>query len=242
MSRIGRWGVSPINPKSPLVGLAPSRGDLYLEARMNRINPYKSFTGAWIPNWLLERSEISVGAKVVYARLAQYAGKDGVAFPKIPELAEAIGTPIRTLQRYLTELKDNDLIETVYHREKCQASDYFFLEHEWMDTLCQDGVTPHAKMAPPSCHFGGGDIKKIQRRESKDIKKSYGRLGNVKLTDEEFGKLENELGSLCALTLIENLSLYLGSKGDKYKSHYATILNWDRKNTPKLLPDLGFYR
>jgi hypothetical protein len=28
------------------------------------------------------------------------------------------------------------------------------------------------------------------------------------------------------------LAEYIGSKGDKYKSHYHTILMWERKNNP----------
>ena len=56
-------------------------------------------------------------------------------------------------------------------------------------------------------------------------KNIYGEFKNVKLTDEEYEKLkEADL-----LPYIERLSSYMESKGKKYKSHYATILNWSRK-------------
>lgn len=56
-------------------------------------------------------------------------------------------------------------------------------------------------------------------------KNIYGEFKNVKLTDEEYEKLkEADL-----LPYIERLSSYIASKGKKYKSHYATILNWSRK-------------
>jgi uncharacterized protein (DUF1697 family) len=60
-------------------------------------------------------------------------------------------------------------------------------------------------------------------REKKD---AY--AGSVRLTKEEHQKLIEKFGEADAAERIENLSLYIRSKGDKYKSHYATILNWER--------------
>jgi len=53
---------------------------------------------------------------------------------------------------------------------------------------------------------------------------------NVKLTKEEYDKLKEQFGEAGAKDRIENLSLYIASKGDKYKNHYATILNWERRD------------
>ena len=54
----------------------------------------------------------------------------------------------------------------------------------------------------------------------------YGEFQNVKLTKEEYHKLEQAN----LLPYIEKLSSYMASKNKKYKSHYATILNWSRKD------------
>ena len=55
-----------------------------------------------------------------------------------------------------------------------------------------------------------------------NIKKTYGECANVYLTDEEHSKIVND-----GLTgLIDELSFYIASKGDKYKSHYAVIKQW----------------
>ncbi|KKK66363.1 hypothetical protein LCGC14_2964850 [marine sediment metagenome] len=62
-------------------------------------------------------------------------------------------------------------------------------------------------------------------REKKDI---YSEA--VRLTKEEYRKLVDKFGQKGADDGIENLSLYVQSKGDKYKSHYATILSWDRRD------------
>jgi hypothetical protein len=54
------------------------------------------------------------------------------------------------------------------------------------------------------------------------LKKTYGECANVYLTDEEYSKIKDD-----GLTgLIEELSLYIASKGDKYRSHYAVIRQW----------------
>ena len=73
-------------------------------------------------------------------------------------------------------------------------------------------------------------------------KKKYGEFDNVLLTDEEYKKLEEK----DLLSFIERLSTYVASTGTRYKSHYATILNWSRKepkqvkeNSERELKQLG---
>jgi hypothetical protein len=69
-----------------------------------RIIPWKKFISALIPNWLLSRCEISQGAKLCYARLAQYAGKEGRCFPKQRTLAAELGVSERMARKYIKEL------------------------------------------------------------------------------------------------------------------------------------------
>lgn len=67
----------------------------------------------------------------------------------------------------------------------------------------------------------------IEENKKKNIKKkSYGEFNKVLLTDEEYAKLEKSN----LLPYINKLDSYIASKGKKYKSHYATILNWNRKD------------
>lgn len=60
-------------------------------------------------------------------------------------------------------------------------------------------------------------------------KKKYGEFNNVALTDDEIEKLKNKFPNDWQQK-IENLSSYLAQFNKKYKSHYATILNWARKD------------
>lgn len=64
----------------------------------------------------------------------------------------------------------------------------------------------------------------------KPTKHKYGEYKNVLLTDEELEKLKAEYPDY--EERIENLSRYLAQHGKSYKSHYATIRNWARKDKP----------
>ena len=61
----------------------------------------------------------------------------------------------------------------------------------------------------------------------------YGEFKNITLTDDEYQKLKDSLNSELQ-SMIERLSGYMESKGVTYKSHYATILNWKRRDDAKV--------
>ena len=68
--------------------------------------------------------------------------------------------------------------------------------------------------------------KKIYKRKDEKL----GEFKNVKITEDELQKLNLKIGENETQIMIERLSGYLASSGKKYKSHYATILNWTRKD------------
>lgn len=70
----------------------------------------------------------------------------------------------------------------------------------------------------------------ISHAKSKPKKKIFGEYQNVKLTDEEYQILTDEFGEKTRDEYIDRLSGYIASKGDKYKSHNATIRNWMKKD------------
>lgn len=61
-------------------------------------------------------------------------------------------------------------------------------------------------------------------------KKFFGEFQNVALAEDERTKLKTSLGQKKAKDLVDRLDAYIESTGKKYKSHYATILNWSRKD------------
>ena len=74
-----------------------------------------------------------------------------------------------------------------------------------------------------------GEEKRVE--EKREDKQSFGKeFQKVKLTKKEFAKLTEKFGDRTAL-LIDNLDSALASKGYRYASHYATILNWERRDS-----------
>ncbi len=65
-------------------------------------------------------------------------------------------------------------------------------------------------------------------KKKKTVKHKYGEYSNVLLTDEELSNLKTEYPDW--KDRIERLSSYVASTGKSYKSHYATIRNWARKD------------
>src|SRR4051812_45895582 len=70
-----------------------------------KFNPYKIFTGIFIPEALVRHPGVSPTAKLVYGRLLRYAGQDGHCFPAVSTLAGEIGVKKRRAQDCLAELE-----------------------------------------------------------------------------------------------------------------------------------------
>lgn len=68
----------------------------------------------------------------------------------------------------------------------------------------------------------------IEKKLKKEEKKRYADF--VLLTDAEYQKLIDQFGAEGAKDRIAALNVGIGSKGYKYKSHYHTILSWERNN------------
>lgn len=76
--------------------------------------------------------------------------------------------------------------------------------------------------------------KEIIKEKPSSVKKTYGEFDNVKLTDDEFAKLLER--GIDRSDYIERLSQYVESSGKKYKSHYAVILSWHRRDAAQEKP------
>lgn len=116
---------------------------------------------------------------------------------------------------WIKDWKENNYIQ----KDRYVPSKYLAIYS--VDTLCIQDV-----------YTGKDSIGKVSIDNKKEINKErYGEFKNVLLTPEEYAKLEKSN----LLTYIDKLSSYIASKGKKYKSHYATILNWsrdDKKDVP----------
>ena len=77
-----------------------------------------------------------------------------------------------------------------------------------------------------------GNAQKGKMKKEKAVKEKYGEFENVLLTKEEHQKLLDRFPSDLK-PRIEKLSVYVASTGKTYKSHYATINMWAKKDEPK---------
>lgn len=64
-----------------------------------------------VPNFILTKKELSVGAKLAYAMLLKYAWADDACFPGQLKLAEDMGAGERSIRTYLKELQTLGLLE-----------------------------------------------------------------------------------------------------------------------------------
>ena len=89
-----------------------------MSADLDFINPFKQYYVVLIPEAIVSYRGLSPGAKLVYGRLQRYAGRKGVAFPNIPELASEVGLGERQTKEYVAELVEQKFIfrERVFAR------------------------------------------------------------------------------------------------------------------------------
>lgn len=64
-----------------------------------------------VPNFILTKKELSVGAKLAYAMLLKYAWGDQACFPGQTRLAEDMGAAERSVRTYLKELETAEFLE-----------------------------------------------------------------------------------------------------------------------------------
>lgn len=64
-----------------------------------------------VPNFVLTKNDISVGAKLAYAMLLKYAWDNDACFPGQVRLGEDMGATDRSIRTYLKELEGAELLE-----------------------------------------------------------------------------------------------------------------------------------
>ena len=83
--------------------------------------------------------------------------------------------------------------------------------------------------------------KTKQKNKEKINKKEYGEFKNVKLSDEEYLKIQKTFPNDYAKR-IQSLDDYIQSHGKKYKDFVATLRNWARKEGYKFLEEQKNYK
>ena len=89
--------------------------------------------------------------------------------------------------------------------------------------------TPENGTEIPQTKLKETKLKETKRSKGRPLKQKFGEFLNVFLTSGEYQKLSDKFGENNLNAKIENMSSAIESKGYKYKSHYAAILNWANK-------------
>jgi len=101
----------------------------------------------------------------------------------------------------------------------------------------RDKDAEQAAPAPLSPSQSESEISKKKKsvKPEKPVKHKHGEYGNVLLTDKELETLRGEFPHDLQ-TRIERLSEYIASTGKAYKSHFATIRAWAKKDAERGAP------
>lgn len=179
----------------------------------------------------------------------------GQAVTSIREISVQTGISMQSVRTAIKHLKSTQEITQCTHGKFSVFTIQNYAEYQGDNTASNKQVTQSQHTAntevTQTLILRNQEIKKS--RKEKDIpygisKKKYGEFENVLLDGQEHGKLVDSLGDIGAAEYIERLSAYLAQTGHRYKSHYATLLNWWRKDgkpvkrTPaphRMKPDAG---
>src|ERR1039458_4901186 len=120
-------------------------------------NPYGMFNGIWVPESLLKYPRLSASAKLLYGRLARFAGENGLCFPSIETLAAELGMTGRQIQRLIGQLCSAGFLRknSQYRPNGSQkANAYVFLYHASLAPapliLPRDAEPPHSENGRPA--------------------------------------------------------------------------------------------
>lgn len=187
--------------------------------------------------------DLPMDTKALYFLLGMEADDEGFVSPKKVLrlyggtedslkvlIAKEYIIPFETGVIVITDWKRNNYIDknkskpTIYQQEKAQI----FYDENTQKYVSLEKVKPKLNESLEKVYTDKNRIDK--NRIEENIYNIYGEFENVKLTDNEYKKLKDR-----GLTyLIENLSAYLKTNPKKkYASHYATILNWGRRENKK---------
>lgn len=179
----------------------------------------------------------------------------GQAVTSIREISVQTGISMQSVRTAIKHLKSTQEITQCTHGKFSVFTIQNYAEYQGDNTASNKQVTQSQHTAntevTQTLILRNQEVKKS--RKEKDIpygisKKKYGEFENVLLDGQEHGKLVDSLGDIGAAEYIERLSAYLAQTGHRYKSHYATLLNWWRKDgkpvkrTPaphRVKPDAG---
>lgn len=123
----------------------------------SQFNIFYQFAGCFVPHGLLSLKGLSAGAKLCYAALAQQANARGITQLNLSLLAAAMGESERVAVRYLVELEEAGLIESMRGNANKEDVRISFPRHPWLNLNV-------ASAQDPSTIANGRSVEETQPR------------------------------------------------------------------------------
>lgn len=207
-----------------------------------RVNKNKNYTV--MSNYHLKDTNMSFKAKGLLSMMLSLPDDWDYSITGLSKISKENEKAIKIILNELKELGYLRIVKMMPNETKSGRIEYIYDIYEMSVCKKQEyqkqGVefqeVEKQEVEKQQVEKGGQINTNIQNTKNQNTKKlntnnkrEYGEFKNVLLTDDEYKKLEE----ISALSQIENLSRYIASTGKRYKSHYATILNWDRRDKQK---------
>jgi len=215
----------------------------------------RHFKGIWIPREIWLHKNISLQAKNLWAEIHSLYDEDhGGCYADNEYLCDFLGLKLRRLQEVIKELKDNKLLIQIsfngrqrvlkalnppVETKEERTSEMRKSAHQGCRKVHPSGAESCATTIyksksknkiknPPTPQKGesAGDFADSFEEDSQDEKEEYGPDGLVKLTMKQYETLLKLPWGHKIDEMIEELALYIGSTGKRYKSHFYTLQDW----------------
>ncbi len=114
-------------------------------------NPKSHSPAVYIPCWLSQVpiKLLSLGSKMTYGRLSQWSNEKGIVYRSSRQLGEEIGVSKDSIDKYLKELRDVELIGT-YHPQAGGVNYFEFYDHPWMHEPINENLVYKQDIRHPS--------------------------------------------------------------------------------------------
>ena len=173
----------------------------------------------------LDEDEENVKVTLAYLRSKGLVEMDSEDEMTMQNMASLIGSETESAVRMRRSRNRKASLSDVPVTRQLQSG-YTEIEKEIEKEIDIEIYKPSDDSLPPAL-VSKVDTEPVKKKV-KQVKHKHGEYNNVLLTDEELEKLKAEYSDLD--DRIERLSSYIASTGKAYKSHYATIRNWARKD------------
>lgn len=176
-------------------------------------------------------NKFSLGGEVIVVKRGSFITSE-------LKLMERWGWSKSKVRRFLEMLQKESMIEKNSDRKKTTLTIVNYDVYQELRTIKKPQKDHQETTERPQKDTNKNDKNdKNEKKEKNNIynptadKSAFGDFQNVFLSEKEYEKLKNQFSDF--EYKINELSEYMESTGKKYKSHYATIVSWDRKNNKK---------